>query len=299
MSKVRSSFVALFFVMSLLVVLVSGEAFAQVKIPQVPATNDCTVHLCNNSLQWPGTVYGGQWTEQASFPRLRNVSSDYWHKFWLMSDKSENDPAQVILGMEEVPPGGTDQCGVSHGSSFYLGYYDEVTDSHGSVNTPKCHPVPSGDVNYQTLFLFTTDPRQFSTGCGVLVRFYNFHTGTLIRDEYLCDPTTNFPPYDPEYGSTGKSETLHTVIATGVHAIWGTDMSNSQWQTGDYVWHYQTSPALVNGLCSGGGCPAWPRGHTPNWYWDTYPAQPGSNGGDLFDCSYDTYPSGNSCFIGS
>lgn len=143
-----------------------------------------------------------------------------------------------------------------------------------------------------TRFLFSTDPRPSPGDC-LLVWFHNFGSGTDIQHRYPCSSGV----IDPEYGLSGTNETLHTVIPNGVHAIWGTDMNTNQWQTGDYVFHPQTTPALVNGKCSGFGCPAFSPPHTPNWYWDIYPAVQGSNGGDLFDCSYD--PPATTCNLGS
>jgi len=225
------------------------------------------------------------------------VSSDEWHRTWLLSDKSENDPASVEVGLDEDTPGGNDpKCGIHNGTNnVIVYYYDIVVDSNNKQNTPRCHPVAAGDINNYTDFVVTTDPNQFSTGCGILVRFAT-HSSGVIRDEYLCDPSTNFPPYDLEYGQFSTFETLSTVISTNEHAIWGTDMYNNQWQTGNYIWHPQTMPSEVNGSCSGNGCPRTSLTRIPFWYWAIYPANSPS-GGDLYDCSYDPYL--GYCVIGS
>ncbi len=288
----------------LLMLLPGSAAQAKVVLPvkakaaHTPATTDCTTQMCTASLFWPGNVYGTTWTVQVSEPKLRlNVSSDEWHRTWLLSDKSENDPASVEVGLDEDTPGGNDpKCGIHNGTNnVIVYYYDIVVDSNNKQNTPRCHPVAAGDINNYTDFVVTTDPNQFSTGCGILVRFAT-HSSGVIRDEYLCDPSTNFPPYDLEYGQFSTFETLSTVISTNEHAIWGTDMYNNQWQTGNYIWHPQTMPSEVNGSCSGNGCPRTSLTRIPFWYWAIYPANSPS-GGDLYDCSYDPYL--GYCVIGS
>src|SRR5260370_34457151 len=122
--------------------------------------------MCTASVCWPGNVYGTTRNVQVSEPKLRlNVSSDEWHRTWLLSDKSENDPSSVEVGLDEDTTGGNDpKCGIHNGTNnVIVYYYDIVLDSNNIQHTHSSHPYAAGDFNNYYEFFVTTVPNQVST----------------------------------------------------------------------------------------------------------------------------------------
>lgn len=237
-----------------------------------PASLNCSAG-CWSELSWPGTVKGAQSYITVSNPNM--TGSNSWQRYIYLT---EGAFGVVALGMEKNAG-----CGTG------LYFFSDVVDSgnnyiHPDVGSSCTLISNSGDIGANATF---EESAFTSGGGGIFTEFVGSSSGAHVNWYHH----NNSPNVYQTYGDILLHEQLDATI-TG-HAVWGSVWSFNQWADGTN-WYYVGHPSF--GQCgTAAGCPS-KSDTAPQMYWQYYPGDPGTQGGSLYSCDYD---SGLGCTLGS